>query len=78
MVTGAVAGAARIIKEKLKRVASHMLEARAHDLEFRNGKIGVEGASGVAVSIVEVATHAHFFRLSLPDDPDLSSGLDAS
>jgi CO/xanthine dehydrogenase Mo-binding subunit len=78
MVTGAVAGAARIIKEKLKRVASHMLEAASHDLEFRNGRIGVKGASGVEVSIAEVATQAHFFRLSLPDDPDLSSGLDAS
>jgi CO/xanthine dehydrogenase Mo-binding subunit len=78
MVTGAVAGAARIIKEKLKRVASHMLEAGSHDLEFRNGRIGVKGASGVEVSIAEVATQAHFFRLSLPDDPDLSSGLDAS
>jgi CO/xanthine dehydrogenase Mo-binding subunit len=78
MVTGAVAGAARILKEKLKRVASHMLEAGSHDLEFRNGKVGVKGASGVEVSIAEVATQAHFFRLSLPDDPDLSSGLDAS
>src|SRR5215472_4162119 len=42
MVTGAVAGAARILKEKLKRVASHMLEAGSHDLEFRNGKVGVK------------------------------------
>jgi CO/xanthine dehydrogenase Mo-binding subunit len=78
MVTGAITGAATIIKEKLKRVASHMLEASAHDLEFRNGKIGVKGASGLEVSITEVATQAHFFRLSLPDDPDLTSGLDAS
>lgn len=78
MVTGAVTGAAAIIKEKLKRVASHMLEAGAHDLEFRNGKIGVKGASGLEVSITEVAMQAHFFRLSLPDDPDLTSGLDAS
>ncbi len=69
MVTGAVAGAATIIKEKLKRVAGHMLEAGPRDLEFRNGKIGVIGASGLEVSIAEVATQAHFFRLSLPDDP---------
>ena len=41
-----------------------------HDLEFRNGKIGVKGASGLEVSIAEVAMQAHFFRLSLPDDPD--------
>ena len=78
MIAGAVTGAAKIIKEKLKRVASHMLEAGPHDLEFRDGKIGVKGASGLEVSIAEVATQAHFFRLSLPDDPDLTSGLDAS
>ena len=66
------------LKEKLKRVASHMLEAGPHDLEFRDGKIGVKGASGLEVSIAEVATQAHFFRPSLPDDPHLTSGLDAS
>ena len=78
MVTGAVAGAAAIIKEKMKRVAGHMLEASPYDLEFRNGKIGVAGASGLEASISEVAMQAHFFRLSLPDDPGLTSGLDAS
>jgi CO/xanthine dehydrogenase Mo-binding subunit len=30
------------------------------------------------VTIAEVATQPHFFRPSLPDDPDLTSGLDAS
>jgi CO/xanthine dehydrogenase Mo-binding subunit len=78
MITGAVAGACLIIKEKLKRIAGHMLEAGPHDLEFRSGKIGVKGVSGLEVSIAEVATQAHFFRLSLPDDPDLTSGLDAN
>jgi len=78
MVTGAVTGAAAIIKEKLRRVASHMLEAGPQDLEFRAGKIGVKGAPGLEVTIAEVAMQAHFFRLSLPDDPDLTSGLEAS
>jgi carbon-monoxide dehydrogenase large subunit len=78
MVTGAITGAAAIIKTKLKRVASHMLEAAPDDLEFRAGKIGVRGASGLEVSIAEVAMQAHFFRLSLPPDVDLTSGLEAS
>jgi CO/xanthine dehydrogenase Mo-binding subunit len=78
MVTGAVTGAAAIIKEKIKRVAGHMLEADSRDLEFRNGKIGVAGAPGLEVAIAEVAMQAHFFRLSLPDDPELTSGLEAS
>ena len=78
MVTGAVTGAAAIIKGKLKRVAGHMLEAGVEDLEFRGGKIGVKGAPGMEVTIAEVAMQAHFFRLSLPDDPELTSGLEAS
>jgi CO/xanthine dehydrogenase Mo-binding subunit len=78
MITGAVTGACGILKEKLKRLASYMLEAGPHDLEVRNGKIGVKGASGLEVSIAEVATQSHFFRLSFPDDPDLTSGLDAN
>ena len=72
MITGAVTGAAAIIKEKLKRVASHMLEAGPHDLEFRNGKIGVKGASGLG-SVDRRGRHAGAFlpavaaRRSRPD-----------
>ncbi len=78
MIAGAVTGAAAIIKEKLTRIAGHMLEAASHDLEFRQGKVEVKGAPGLEVSIAEIAMQAHFFRLSLPDDPTLTSGLDAS
>lgn len=78
MVTGAVTGAAAILKSKLRRVAGHMLEAAPDDLEFRRGKIGVKGAPGLEVTIADVAMQAHFFRLSLPNDPDLTSGLDAT
>jgi CO/xanthine dehydrogenase Mo-binding subunit len=78
MIAGAVTGAAAIIKEKLTRVAGHMLEADPRDLEFRQGKVGVKGAPGLEVSIGEIAMQAHFFRLSLPDDPTLTSGLDAN
>lgn len=78
MIAGAVTGAAAIIKEKLTRVAGHMLEADPRDLEFRQGKVGVKGAPGLEVSIADIAMQAHFFRLSLPDDPTLTSGLDAN
>ena len=38
MVAGALVGAAGIIKEKLFRVAGHMLEASAGDLELRTAR----------------------------------------
>jgi len=78
MVAGAIVGAAGMIKEKLFRVAGHMLEASADDLELRNGKVGVKGAPGLEKTIAEIAMHAHFFRLSMPDDPTLTSGIDAA
>jgi CO/xanthine dehydrogenase Mo-binding subunit len=78
MVAGALVGAAKIIKEKLFRVAGHMLEAAPGDLELRDGKVGVKGAPGMDKSIADIAMHAHFFRLSMPDDPTLTSGLDAA
>lgn len=77
MVAGAVTGAAGILKAKLRKVAAHLLQAREEQLEFRLGKVGVIGSSA-EISIADVAMQLHFFRLSLPDDPDLRSGLDAS
>ena len=77
MITGAVAGAARILKEKLKRVAGHMLETSPHDLEFINGKVSIKGIPGSGKTIAEIAMQSHMFRLSFPDD-DLTSGLDAN
>ncbi len=78
MVAGALVGASSIIKEKLLRVTGHMLEASPGDLELRDGKVGVKGVPGLEKTIADVAMHAHFFRLSMPDDPTLTSGLDAA
>ncbi len=78
MVTGALVGAANKIKDKMLRVAGHMLEADVADLELKDGKVGVKGAPGMAKSIAEIALHAHYFRLSMPDEVDLTSGLDAT
>jgi CO/xanthine dehydrogenase Mo-binding subunit len=55
-----------------------MLEAAPADLELRDGKVGVKGVPGMEKTIAEVAMHAHMFRLSMPDEPDLTSGIDAA
>jgi CO/xanthine dehydrogenase Mo-binding subunit len=55
-----------------------MLEADSADLELKDGKVSVKGAPGMAKSIAEIALHAHYFRLSMPDEADLTSGLDAT
>ena len=77
MVAGAIVSAAGEIKQKLLRFAGHMLETDTADLELVDGKIRVKGAPGRELSFEEVATQAHYFRLSFPDEPEFDSGLDA-
>lgn len=78
MIAGAIVGASKKVKEKLLRVAGHMMEADANDLELRAGNIGVKGVPGKEKSIGEVALFAHYFRLNLPDGDDFASGIDAA
>jgi CO/xanthine dehydrogenase Mo-binding subunit len=75
MVSGAVAGAATQIKEKLRRIAAHQLEAAEDDLQFRDGGIEVVGSPDKRLSLAEAALSAYMFRLDLPADMD--SGLAA-
>jgi CO/xanthine dehydrogenase Mo-binding subunit len=75
MVSGAVAGAAGEVKEKIRRIAAHKLEVSEGDLEFRQGAVGVIGSPDRQLTLGEVALTAYMFRLDLP--PDMESGLAA-
>lgn len=75
MVSGAVAGAAAELKEKIRRIASHKLEVDESDLEFRDGRVSVVGTPDRGLGLDEVALTAYMFRLDLP--PDMESGLAA-
>jgi len=75
MVAGAIQGAARRIKEKMLKIASHKLEIAPEDLEFAEGKIRVRGAPEKFMTLQDVATLAYLYRLDLP--PDVESGLEA-
>jgi CO/xanthine dehydrogenase Mo-binding subunit len=75
MVSGAVAGAASELKDKIRRIASDKLEVAEADLEFRAGGVGVVGVPDRHLSLADVAMTAYMFRLDLP--PDMPSGLAA-
>ena len=75
MVSGAVAGAAAQVKEKIKRIAANRLEVSEDDLEFRDGAVSVVGAPDRKLTLGEVALTAYMFRLDLP--ADMESGLAA-
>jgi carbon-monoxide dehydrogenase large subunit len=56
---GAMILAARRVRDKLTRIAAHMLEAAPADLAIERGHIGVRGAPGRAVTIADVARLAY-------------------
>ncbi len=77
MITGALVGASRQLREKIFRIAGHLMEADVQDLELKDGAVRIKG-SDQQMTIADVAMQAHYFRLSLPDEPEFASGLDAS
>ncbi|HEU5322013.1 MAG TPA: molybdopterin cofactor-binding domain-containing protein, partial [Methylomirabilota bacterium] len=56
---GALVLAARRVREKIAKIAAHMLEAAAEDLEIEGGTIAVRGAPGRTLTIAEVADLAY-------------------
>jgi aerobic carbon-monoxide dehydrogenase large subunit len=55
----ATAMAARKIREKAKKIAAHLLECSADDLEWETGKFFVKGAPSKAKTIQEIAFAAY-------------------
>ncbi len=68
----ATAMASRKIREKAKKIAGHLLEVSAEDLEWEPGKFYVKGAPTKAKTIQEIAFAAY---TNFP--PDLEAGLEA-
>ena len=73
---GAVARAARALREKVVAIAAHLLEAAAADLEVADGRIAVRGMPARGLSMLEVARVAHLETHRLP--PETEPGLEAT
>ena len=73
---GAALRAGRALRDKVARIAAHVLEAAVEDLDVAGGRVSVRGAPDRAVTVVEVARIAHLETHRLP--PDLEPGLDAT
>jgi carbon-monoxide dehydrogenase large subunit len=67
---------AELLREKLLRIAAHMLEAAPEDLEAARGRIAVVGSPDASVSVAEVARTAYVNTLALPEDEE--PGLDVT
>ena len=68
--------AARRVREKVVRVAAHLLEVSSDDIELRDRRALVRGAPGRAISLEEIARTVHFRSNALP--PGLEPSLDAT
>jgi CO/xanthine dehydrogenase Mo-binding subunit len=75
MLTGAVVGAARKLKDKLARIAAHQFEAAPEDIAFAGGRAMVRGAPDKSLSYGELGLKAYWFKLDLP--AGMESGLEA-
>jgi carbon-monoxide dehydrogenase large subunit len=67
--------AARKVKEKIMRVAAHLLEARDEDLVYKGGRVSVKGFPSRSVTVKEVAVNC-YDRANLPEG--MEPGLEAS
>jgi carbon-monoxide dehydrogenase large subunit len=73
---GAALGAARSLKQKLLRIAAHLLEAPLEDLDLADGRIHVRGAPASGITIAQLAQKAYLAPTELP--PGMEPGLEAT
>lgn len=76
MLSGAVHGAAKKLKEKMFKIAAHVLEANPDDLELSEGRVSVKGKPSSSLSLADIGMKAYWFKLDLP--ADMESGLEGT
>jgi aerobic carbon-monoxide dehydrogenase large subunit len=77
---GATKRAAVLLAERIKEVASHLLEASPGDLEILDGKVSVSGSPDRFIEVAAVARAVHLEAQLLPEGEagtlDASAGFD--
>ena len=72
VLSGAILGAAAILREKLRRVAAHMLAVDPADVDLMDGKLRVRGMPGMEMTVAEVVGTMLAGSDRLPADLDCS------
>ncbi|WP_281690259.1 xanthine dehydrogenase family protein molybdopterin-binding subunit [Pseudonocardia thermophila] len=75
MLSGAITGAARKLREKIFQIAAHRLEASVDDLELRDGVVSVRGTDS-QMTLADIGMQAYWQSVNLP--PGMESGLEAT
>ena len=76
MTAGAIRETATILRERIRAIAAHQLEAAVDDIELDESRAHVRGTPSVGISVAEIAALAYFEPHALP--PDVPAGLEAS
>ena len=78
MLSGAVKGAARKVREKMFEIAAHQLEASPEDMELVDGCVRVRGVAddARAMSLADIGMKAYWYKADLPEG--MESGLEGS
>ncbi len=76
MTAGAVAETAAVLRERIKAIAAHRLEAAPEDIELARSRAAVRGDPAAGLALAEIAAIAYFQPETLP--PGVPPGLEAS
>lgn len=76
MLSGALMGATAKLKDKMFKIAGHLLEVNPDDLELAEGRISVKGMPSSSLSIADIGMKAYWHKLDLPSD--MESGLEGT
>ena len=71
---GAAKTAAGLVRDKVKKIAAHMLNASPDLVEIKGGQILVDGVAEVSTTLTNIAEAAYFNTDRLP--PDMEPGLE--
>ena len=76
MTAGAVRETATILRERIRAIAAHKLEAAIEDIELGDSRASVRGTPAIGITFGELAALAYFQPAALP--PGIPAGLEAS
>ena len=72
---GTVIRAATDVRDKLLKIAAHVMEANATDLTIDDGKVFVKGSPDRSMTVSEIAYITYFDRFRRPDEDEVEPTL---
>ena len=76
MTAGAIGQTAAILRERIRAIAAHRLEAAVEDIELADSRAYVRGTPSIGLALAEIAALTYFEPHALP--PGVPAGLEAS